>query len=216
MKIITFATQKGGSGKSTLCMNCAVAAAAEGAEVAILDTDPQGTLMTWARNRGDKSPTAGPVSTVDLPPTLARLREAGCDYVFIDTRSGDDAGTNAALRAADFILVPTRTSHADVWAVLATIQALRRLGKPFAVAINQTPPVGFRIVETRAAATELGKVVPNPLVMRNDHQDAMGRGLGVTEYNASGKAAAEIRQMWDWIKGELGENNNGKTAQTAT
>jgi chromosome partitioning protein len=203
MKVIAFATQKGGVGKSTLCLSCAVLAAAEGSRVAVIDADPQGTLVRWAGERGGRPPPVTAVAPTELSAAVERQRRAGCDTVFIDTRSGDDAGTAVALRAADYIVVPTRISPADVWAVAATVEALRRLGKPFAVALNQTPPVGFRLVAARETTTELGKAVPRPLALRTDHQDAVGRGLGVTEFNPDGKAAAEIREMWNWLKVEI-------------
>ena len=203
MKVIAFATQKGGVGKSTLCLSCAVLAAAEGSRVAVIDADPQGTLVRWAGERGGRPPPVTAVAPAELADAIERQRAAGCDYVFVDARSGDDAGTTAALRAADYIVVPTRISPADVWAVAATVATLRRLGKPFAVALNQTPPVGFRLVAAQETTTELGKAVPRPLVLRTDHQDAVGRGLGVTEFNPNGKAAAEIREMWAWLKVEM-------------
>lgn len=203
MKVIAFATQKGGAGKSTLCLSCAVLAAAEGSRVVVIDADPQGTLVRWAGERGGRPPPVTVVPPAELATAIERQRRAGCDYVFIDTRSGDDAGAAAALRAADYIVVPTRTSPADVWAVVATVEALRQLGKPFAVALNQTPPVGLRLVAGRET-TAPGKAVPRPLVLRTDHQDAMGRGLGVTEFNSVGKAAAEIRDMWNWLKADIG------------
>ena len=40
MKVVAFVTQKGGSGKTTLCVNLAVAAERSGARCLILDMDP--------------------------------------------------------------------------------------------------------------------------------------------------------------------------------
>ena len=42
------------------------------------------------------------------------------------------------------------------------------------------------------------------IVMRNDHQDALGTGLAVTEYAPSGKSAEEIRGLWQWVSNKLG------------
>jgi chromosome partitioning protein len=41
------------------------------------------------------------------------------------------------------------------------------------------------------------------VVQRNDHQDALGAGLGVTEFDPRGKAAQEIRELWLWTIGKL-------------
>ena len=38
------------------------------------------------------------------------------------------------------------------------------------------------------------------IVARNDHQDAIGVGQGVTEFNPKGQAAGEVRRLWSWIE----------------
>ena len=43
--------------------------------------------------------------------------------------------------------------------------------------------------------------------MRNDYQDSLGVGLGVTEYQPEGKAADEIRSLWQWIQKKMEKNN---------
>ena len=54
--VITLAQQKGGSGKTTIAVNLAVAFLKRGRSVALLDTDPQGSLGRWfmaRREAGD-------------------------------------------------------------------------------------------------------------------------------------------------------------------
>jgi hypothetical protein len=41
------------------------------------------------------------------------------------------------------------------------------------------------------------------IVLRNDHQDALGVGLGVTEFAPCGKSAEEIRGLWQWVWARL-------------
>jgi chromosome partitioning protein len=41
------------------------------------------------------------------------------------------------------------------------------------------------------------------IVLRNDQQDALGIGLGVTEYAPRGKSAEEIRGLWQWVWAHL-------------
>ena len=50
-QIITIAQQKGGSGKTTLAVTLATAFLSMGKTVALLDTDPQGSLGKWFMKR---------------------------------------------------------------------------------------------------------------------------------------------------------------------
>ena len=56
MRVITFVTQKGGSGKTTLATSCAVAAEQAGHKALILDMDPQGSAEAWYQDREAETP----------------------------------------------------------------------------------------------------------------------------------------------------------------
>lgn len=56
MKSILFLAQKGGSGKTTLAVHLAVAAAEDGKQVALVDTDPQASAYAWERVRENDQP----------------------------------------------------------------------------------------------------------------------------------------------------------------
>ena len=67
MHIITFVTQKGGVGKTTLTVNCAVAAEKKKKKVLILDLDPQGSAEGWYQDREAETPrSTGPPGIVDV------------------------------------------------------------------------------------------------------------------------------------------------------
>jgi chromosome partitioning protein len=94
---------------------------------------------------------------------------------------------------------PRRPTPVDLKATLSTADAIRRLDKPAAFVLTQTPPRGGRIKEAAAGLGLLGIVCPVPIVARAAYQDAQGAGLGVSEFEPDGKAAAEIAQLWTWI-----------------
>jgi chromosome partitioning protein len=120
----------------------------------------------------------------------------------IDTAGSVNAMTTAAVRAADLCLIPARPSPADIEATAPTFGVVRSCGKPFAFVLNQTPFRGQRINHAAAtlgdeAALDVSGVLALPyIVMRNDHQDALGAGLAVSEYAPAGKSAEEIRDLW--------------------
>lgn len=199
MRIIAFVTQKGGSGKTTLAVNLAVAAEQAGARVLILDLDPQASAEAWYQDREAQTPRLARVAAAELPRALELARGQGFSHVLLDTPGRDEPAVAAAIRAADFCVVPCRPTPADMKATPATAATIRRLEKPAAFVLTQTPPRGFRIREAEVGLGVLGPVAPVGVVARNAFQDAHGRGLGITEYEPEGKAAQEIRELWGWL-----------------
>lgn len=199
MRIIAFVTQKGGSGKTTLAVNLAVAAEQAGARVLILDLDPQASAEAWYQDREAQTPRLARVAAAELPRALELARGQGFSHVLLDTPGRDEPAVAAAIRAADFCVVPCRPTPADMKATPATAATIRRLEKPAAFVLTQTPPRGFRIREAEVGLGVLGPVAPTGVVARNAFQDAHGRGLGITEYEPEGKAAQEIRELWGWL-----------------
>ena len=199
MKAITFVTQKGGSGKSTLCISLAVAAQEAGQSVCILEMDRQATVTDWAEHRRTDTPEVAQIDATQLDDVMLRLRDSDFDYVFIDTPGVDSPGSLAAIRAADLCVVPCRPTPADLRAFKPTLAAIYRLEKKFAFVLNQTPPRSYRVRDASDGLAVLGVLPDVNIVMRNDHQDALGMGQGVTEFNPTGMAAGEIRRLWTWI-----------------
>ena len=88
MRTITFATQKGGSGKSTLAIAIAVAAVQDGERVALLETDPQGTVSNWGARREKPEPAIVRVNyAFQLERLLRGLAEEDYSARFKNTRS---------------------------------------------------------------------------------------------------------------------------------
>ena len=89
-----------------------------------------------------------------------------------------------------------------------------RLDKTFAFVLTQCPSRSPRVDDTRSSLDKLGLVADPPIVSCTDHQDAIAAGMGVTEFNSEGQAAAEIRALWAWMKSKL-EPKVRRNAQAA-
>lgn len=215
MHVISFVTQKGGSGKSTTAASIAVAAFEQSRRVFMLELDRQGTLSDWIESRqSEAGPEFERIDAAALDRAIATLKDAAYELVVIDTPGIDSPAANAAMRVSDLCLIPCRPTATDLRGCLPTVQALMRLGKPFAFVLTQCPARSPRVDETRAGLVALGLIAEPPIVSRADHQDAMAAGQGVTEFNTEGAAAGEIRQLWRWIDNKLG--SKGKRNVKAT
>ena len=199
MMVIAFVSQKGGVSKSTLSINCAVAAESAKRRTLLIDLDPQGTAEQWYQEREAGTPRLVKIAAAELDKAIQTARKQGFQTVLIDTPGRDEPVTAAAIRTADFCIVPCRPTAADMKATPPTVTTLKRLHKPFAFVLTQTPPRGFRIREADQALSVLGLVAPVPVVHRTTYQDAFTVGQSVTEFEPEGKAAAEITQLWQWI-----------------
>ena len=202
MHVIAFVTQKGGSGKTTLALSCAVAAEESGFRTLILDMDPQRSAEAWYQSREAPTPKLAAITPAEIPNAIARSRQH-FDILLIDTPGRDEPGTSAAIRHADLCLIPCRPTPADMKATPPTVATITRLGKLGAFVLSQTPPRGYRIREAAKGLSVLGLVAPRHIVSRNAFQDAQGLGLAVTEFEPNGKAATEIRELWQWITQKL-------------
>jgi chromosome partitioning protein len=208
MYVLALVTQKGGSGKSTLAVGLAVAAAESGARVALVDADPQGTVSRWKERRADSHPRVGHVAdAAELDRAIPRLRAEGVWLTIVDTAAANNALAACAMATADLCLIPARPTPADIEAAIPTLLALRRLKRRFAFVLNQTPPRGGRLSEAAVSLNSLGVLALPYVGQRNDHQDALGAGLGVTEFAREGKASAEIRELWRWVLQKLVEES---------
>ena len=143
MKAITFVTQKGGSGKSTICISLAIAAQEAGASVCILEMDRQATVSDWVEHRQSDTPEVAQIDATRLDEIMQRLQGSAYDYVFIDTPGVDSPGTLSAIRAADLCIIPCRPTPADLRAFRPTLAArtftLVRASAANALARNRNP-----------------------------------------------------------------------------
>jgi chromosome partitioning protein len=212
MRTIALLTQKGGAGRTTLAASLAVAAAHAGETVIVLDLDPQASLSRWGKRReaanAPNRVVVEPLERERLPrlrAILEGLAGAGFTIAIFDTAAADGAADHFVAEAADLCLLPTRPTCLDVDATAATFRAVYLAKRKAAFVLNQCPPNyrSSRTSESAKGLTQLGVLAEPTLCARMDFQDAIGAGLGVTEYARGGRAAQEIEALWSWIRAQL-------------
>lgn len=122
MKVVSFLNPKGGSGKTTAVINIATCLKRGGHSVAVVDTDPQGSLTYW--NRDKKS--IFDVYTADDEKDVYKVRkELGhYDYVVIDGAGSLSGITSAAVMVSDLVIIPVKPSPLDFAAAGSVITVL--------------------------------------------------------------------------------------------
>lgn len=205
MRTVAILSQKGGSGKTTLAVHLAVAAEKAGHVAAVIDIDPQASAAGWKDSRKEETPVVVSIPAARLTQALDAARSASADLAFIDSapHAGDVA--LAAAEAADFILIPCRPGIFDLRAIGATARIVKLAGKRGFVVLNAMPPNAPNILaDAKAAVAVHGfEVAPFTLQQRAAFGHALTVGKTAHEYDASGKAAEEVGQLYQWLQGEL-------------
>ena len=203
--VICIAQRKGGSGKTTLAANLAVAFRRTGQSVALLDTDPQGSLGRWfmmRRERGTSDMEFSTASAWGVSYECEKLRRQH-DWVIIDTPPKADADLRPALREADLVIVPVAMSQVDVWATEGVLDLARREGRQVMVVMNRARP-GTRLEGTISTALDAFEAMRAATSIGNRvvFAEMLGLGGGAVE-RGKGPWTAEIEALADEITAVL-------------
>jgi chromosome partitioning protein len=206
-KVIAVAQQKGGSGKTMLTAQFAVALA-ETARVAVLDIDPQASLSIWGKLRASAPKavsrlTISSVSGWRLANELEKLK-AGHDYVLIDTPPVIDSDARRAVRGADLVLIPLNPAPPDLWAAEGTLKLAAEEKRNAALIFNRAPAASRLRKRMEAEIAARGILLLEPaLANRAGYANAFADGLGVTEAGPTTQAADEIRAAVEALKAAI-------------
>jgi chromosome partitioning protein len=210
---------KGGTGKSTLAINLAVAALQDGWSPLIIDTDPQVSACKWAdRREPDKPPHVVSAMPARLRQTIDQAQGMGVDFFIIDTPPISGEAGLAAARVADMVISPSGTRQKDIEAFEKLTDILQMAGRPQCLVIlNGVAHLSFtRQQWARGEITKQGfQICPQALTTLVAFDDADKAGLSVLEYQPDGRAAEEIRQAYKHISQLIGKlaskgDGNGK------
>lgn len=210
MKVIAVLNQKGGSGKTTIATHLARALQLDGADVLLVDSDPQGSARDWAAVQEEN-----PVTVVGLDRATIIDRDvknvAGkFDFAVIDGAPQADDLARSAIKAADFILIPVQPSPYDIWATSDLVELVKgRIemsdGKIQAAFVVSRAIKGTRIgAEVNEALVGYELPVLNARVtQRVIYPGSAATGTTVLDSEPDGEAAKEIRALMVEIKEKL-------------
>ena len=208
-KVITIAQQKGGTGKTTLAVHLAMAFIKyHKLKVAIIDTDPQGSLGKWFMIRSEKK-----VSNENLTFKTASLWGAQYesktlkndhDIVIIDTPPKIESDARPSIEAADLVLIPMAASHVDFWATGAIVEIAKKANKKILVQINRSSQRSKLINKTNDFIKSLDLSSTKTIIgNRQIYTSAMGEGKTAVEKQKKGIAVEEIKNLSEQILLEL-------------
>jgi chromosome partitioning protein len=204
MDILTIASQKGGVGKTTLSAHLAVEAGRQGrGPVAVVDTDPQGSLADWWNQRAADTPLFAAVEVARLAAHMAEVRQQRVNLVVIDTPPALLDIIRATIRVADFVLIPARPSPHDLRAVGVVVEMAEQLKKPFCFVVNGATPRTTIALQAVHALAQHGPVAPVIVHQRIDFAGSMVDGRTVGELTPPSRSADEITQLWTYVSTQL-------------
>ena len=207
--IITVATMKGGSGKSTVASCLAVHWQLDGRRPTIIDADPQRSIARLAA----RERTLGGVPVIEdateNASKTARRLAGGNGPVIIDTPGFRSETTLACLAATDLLLVPVKPSPYDVDRMLDTLDTLingvsgRR--PVFRCLLTQTTRDSVIARHIRAELAEAGfPLLDNEMTNRVVYPEAALWGATPSLIDSAGPAARDIAAIADEVDGILG------------
>jgi chromosome partitioning protein len=200
MYVIAVASQKGGSGKTTLAGHLAVQADRTGfGPVALVDTDPQGSLSEWWNARAAETPLFARASAGRFATDIERMRELGIKLLVVDTPPAIEATITEVISLADLVVIPARPSPHDLRAAGATVELIERVGKPLVFVINAATPRARITSEAVMALSQHGTLAPVIVHHRTGFAAAMIDGRTVMEVPGEARSAEEIVLLWEYL-----------------
>ena len=208
-KVITISQQKGGTGKTTLAVHLALAFIKyHSLKIAIIDTDPQGSLGKWFMIREEKK-----LSNDNLTFKTASLWGAQYeskalkkdhDIVIIDTPPKIESDARPSIESADLVLIPMAASHVDFWATGAIVEIAKKANKKILIQINRSNQRSKLISKTNDFIKSLNVSATKTIIgNRQIYAASMGEGKTAVEKQKKGIAVEEIKHLSEQILSEI-------------
>lgn len=117
------------------------------------------------------------------------------------------------MNVADLVVIPTRPSPHDLRAVAGTVDMVERADSAMVFVLNGANLRAKITSDAVVALSQHGTVAPVFIQHRTDFASAMIDGRTVCELDPDGKSSAEIRQLWDYVAGQLDRRERRRAFQ---
>ena len=208
-KVITICQQKGGTGKTTLAVHLALAFIKyHNFKVAIIDTDPQGSLGKWYMVRSEKKILNESLNfkTASLwgAQYESKILKKDHDVIIIDTPPKIESDARPSIEAADLVLIPMTPSHVDFWATEAIVEIAKKANKKILIQINRANQRSKLISKTNEYIKSINVSSTNTIIgNRQIYASSMGEGKTAVEKQKKSNAVEEMKKLSGQILEEL-------------
>jgi chromosome partitioning protein len=208
-KVITICQQKGGTGKTTLAVHLALAFIKyHNFKVAIIDTDPQGSLGKWYIIRSEKKILNESLNfkTASLwgAQYESKILKKDHDVIIIDTPPKIESDARPSIEAADLVLIPMTPSHVDFWATEAIVEIAKKANKKILIQINRANQRSKLISKTNEYIKSINVSSTNTIIgNRQIYASSMGEGKTAVEKQKKSNAVEEMKKLSGQILEEL-------------
>lgn len=185
MPVISFANPKGGAGKTTTALLLASELASKGAQVTIIDADPEKWISQWGAMPG-KPDNIEIISDVTEDGIVDQIEEASnrTQFVVVDLEGTASLMVANAIGMSDLVMIPTQGSSMDAKGGAKTIRLIRNQERMARRAI----PHAVVLTRTSAAVTSRA--------LRNVQEQLLKAGIEVFETAIVERAA--FRDLFDY------------------
>lgn len=205
MKTIMVGKEKGGCGATTTVRELAVAAAASGQKVVLIDLDAHHGLSKWWNRRtegleGTPNPALAAITPHNLADGLAQLAAAGVDLAIIDVPPAEHPFISSLMRLANLILVPVVPTTDDLDTLPTVLAQIQASGRPYAFVLTRGDERTNLFKDTEAA---LKRKAPIAGALSNRSAFPAAAGFGEAAVERKGRAQDEVLALWKWVRNAL-------------
>jgi len=206
--------QKGGSGKTLIILSLLMVAwSRKELNAMLIDADPQRTAYKWSEAREKQNDTSLPI-VVDalaegLKGMLQQARDKGFDFVFIDTPGSIDKTMIFAAGVSDCLVIPTRTSKADLDSLAETLEMLENMrvldkvvvviNAPRAKAKGESTDLDTESVRDLVEGRFRAKLAPIVIKDLPELSRALDAGSSIAEDNPRRAAGKNMEKLYDFL-----------------